>query len=344
MDHRNKIWTHTELTGTFKRIGTGRFIQITILSILMIVSLMVITDSGFAQTETPAFIPVLLDYDPDLSQDNVIDASDLLLFLQAWEIRDVAAVRPSPTPAYAQIQGFVTSASTNFGVSGATVIAGTGSVISGVNGHFILDQVRMDTTSIQVARDGFQQQEQLFSIVYPMSLVNVVLYPLGMATPTGSPSPSMTETPALSATITTSPTPTLPGPSRTHTGTLTPTATRTRTSSPTPTVPPLLGLWRGDLMGEVFIGTDLRWNVVEGGNLQALAEIGGSPPLVAFIGTYQLSGNQVTYTGNSFEGDELQLSMTWDGSNTMLNGTFNIQITGNSPDSGSVVNFSRSVR
>lgn len=294
---------------------------------------------GPTETQTPTNTPFVLDFNPDLDGNGLLDSADLIRFLTAWQLRDFfIAPTPSPTPQFAALLGFVTSAETNLGIAGATVIAGPDSVFTEANGFFEIPMARVDTDSLSVANDGFVPHQQPVEIEFPSTILNIVLFPLGFPTPTAT----LTQTEPLAA----SPTPTPTGSAQVPTSTHTPSGTSTSTTTPmptptlsrTPTPPPLLGVWEGDLIGTVFNGTDLVWTVTSG--TQALAQIGRNPPLANLAGTYSLNGNSVIYNGTSGAGS-LQLQMTWDGADEMTAGTYLSNIEGFGADSGSVESFTR---
>ncbi len=305
------------------------------------------TGAAVAQTETPTptDTPLILDFDPDLDRDGMISANDLLLFIHAWQIRSFLTVTPTPTPAYVSVHGFVTSASDYTYLAGTSVVAGTAQATTNVNGLFVMDQVRVDTSSIQAAKEGFQLANLPFEAVYPVTILNIALYPLGFPTHTPTSTPSVLFTPTLSPTVTSTPaTPTFtPTLTSSPSYTKTPVFTKTFTATPTATHVELLGSWMGDLMGKLFKGTDLIWTVSDGSH--ATAQIGSINPIIAiFSGSYTLKTNGlVTYEGTSITNgtDVITLEMTWDGANAMQDATFTVNVSGYGPDSGTVENFER---
>lgn len=327
-------------------------------STLLLITLMVVTGlSGMAvaQTDTPSptmipeatptATPLVLDFDPDLNADGVVSASDVILFIRAWQVRSLIVASPTPTPAQVALRGFVTSASDSTVLAGASVIAGTAQATTNVNGLFVMDQVATDANLLSASKDGFQVASLPFTPVYPVTILNLALYPVGFPTHTPSATPSVgltsthtptqTSTPATPTyTLTTTSTPTL---------TRTPTPSRTSTPSPSPTPIQLLGTWIGDLMGNHFTGTDLVWTVT--GDHTATAQIGSLNPVIAFfVGTYTLdSTGAVTYQGVSTSNgtDEITLEMTWDGADELLDALYSVTISGIGNDSGTVQNFQR---
>jgi hypothetical protein len=327
----------------------------------------------FAQTSTPSFTPlsatptlsptpspVVLGFNPDLDGNGLFDANDLLAFIQAWEVREF--VLPSPTPPYSLVTGFITSVSTNLGVPGAWVLAGTSSVQTQSSGFFRLDSVRTDTTQLVIQRDGFIPYEGPLAVITPVTLVSVSLFPVGFPTltPTRSPtngptstftltpSPMYTSTPTLSSTPvsgTATLTPTLGTPVATATPTATasrtPTITRTSTRTPTitrtPTPVPLIGFWSGKLNpagnGTVFNNTTIEWIVPT--STTAAAEVIG----LNFSGTYQFTPPSTVFFRVVNAQDVLELNLTWNGADT-LTGNFLLSVMSQAPfaqDTGPVV-------
>ena len=294
---------------------------------------------------TPTLTPLLLDFDPDLDRDGVITAADLVLFIHAWQVRSLLVATPTPTPAFVSVHGFVSSTSGNTVLAGASIAAGTAQATTNANGLFVINQVREDTHTVLASKEGFQAAVLPFTAEYPVTILNIALYPVGFPTRTPSPTPSVVSTPTLSPTHTSTPATSTftPTSTQTPTNTRTWTPTRTRTPTPTPTPIQLLGTWFGDLMGDHFHGTDLIWMVTSGHH--ATAQIGSINPVIAvFEGTYTLDfTGQVTYQGISTtnEADEITLEMTWDGFDTFMNSVFSVNISGIGSDSGTVQNFQR---
>ncbi len=302
-------------------------------------------DATVTATWTPTLTPtaIILGFNPDLDQDGRIEPDDLLLLLRAWQLRDFLVVTPTATPPFIEARGFVTSASDSQVLAGASVLAGTASGTTNLNGLFELFQVRSDSTSLSAGKEGYQLLTVPFQVEFPIVLFNLSLDPVGFptrtrtATPTGTLAATATPTPS-GGTLTQTPTPTRTE-TRTPSPTPTRTRTRTRTVTPTPTPIQLLGTWSGDLNGSLFNGTDLIWTVTSGS--QATAQVGNPNPLAFFTGTYTLSGgNSVSYSGVDGASD-LQLQMTWDGADAMFNATFSTTIEGFGNDSGTITHFTR---
>lgn len=292
-------------------------------------------------TVTPT--PIVLGFNPDLDQDGQIDPDDLLLLIRVWQIRDFLVVTPTATPPFVEARGFVTSASDSQVLAGASILAGTASATTNLNGLFELAMVRSDSTLLSAGKEGFQVLTVPFVVQFPVVLFNLSLYPVGFptrtttATPTGTLAATATPTPS-GGTLTRTPTSTRTL-TRTPSPSATPTRTRTRTVTRTPTPVQLLGTWNGDLNGSLFNGTDLVWTVTSG--TQATAQIGKPNPIAVFSGTYTISGgSSVSYNGADGAGD-LHLQMTWDGADAMFNATFSTTIEGFGSDSGTVTNFTR---
>jgi hypothetical protein len=292
-------------------------------------------------TPTATATPLVLDYDPDLSRDGQIDAEDMVLLIRAWQVRNLLVLTPTPTPLYVAVSGFVSSASDNAVLSGATVLAGSATAETSVNGLFEMAQVQTDTVSISASKEGFQVATLPFVPDFPVTIFSLVLYPAGFVPPT----PTSTPTLSLAPTPTSTGTSLVPTPTFTRTVTATPTPTKTRTATPTRTITPtptpvqLLGTWNGDLQGSFFIGTDLIWTVTSG--TSATAQIGRPIPIASFSGSYTLGpGMMVNYHGTNGASD-LTLDMTWDGADAMTDGTYSTTIEGTGSDSGSIQNFVR---
>lgn len=319
----------------------------------------VLVSGAFAQTETPSetptetipiatptLTPLVLPFDPDLDGDGRVDSRDLLLMIRAWSVRDLLVVTPSPTPAHVSVSGFVLSATDNSVIGGASVLAGTATTVTSVNGLFQLPAVRTDTMEVFASKEGFQLASSPFEPVSPVTILTLALYPIGFATFTPTITPTLggpTSTPTPSPTITPTSGPGTATPSRTATLTPSPTSTRTvtptRTITPTPTPPPLLGTWSGDMFGTLFQGTDLIWTATSAS--EATAQVGTPNPLALFTGTYSLAGETlVTYHGESDSGT-IDLEMTWDGSNGFNEATYSVEINGIGSDIGDVENFFR---
>lgn len=294
-------------------------------------------------TPTLTATPIILGFNPDLDQDGWIEPDDLLLLIRAWQLRDFLVVTPTATPPFVEARGFVTSASDSQVLAGASILAGTASGTTNLNGLFELAKVRSDTTLLSAGKEGFQVLTVPFEVQFPIVLFNLSLYPVGFptrtvtATPTGTLAATATPTPS-GGTLTRTPTPTRTV-TRTPSPTATPSRTRTRTVTRTPTPVQLLGTWNGDLNGSLFNGTDLVWTVTSG--TQATAQIGKPNPIALFTGTYTiLGGSSVSYSGANGTSD-LHLQMTWDGADAMFNATFSTTIDGFGSDSGTVTNFTR---
>ena len=303
---------------------------------------------GATETATPSLTitstPLVLDFNPDLDHNGVLNAEDLLLYIRTWRV--AGFIRPTPTPPFTTLTGIVSSASTGFGLSDAWVIAGTAAALSRQFGFYQLLSVRTDIGSMQVTKDEFELLELSYVPQHPALVLNPVLYPVGfptftpttVPTETLTPSPSFSPTPNPSFSRTPTPvaSPVSPTPTftRTPTHTLTPTRTRTPRPTATPTVVELLGIWRGDLNpgggGAVYNDTDITWEVTGAG--AATASILNR----TYSGGYTLSQAGAVFFAVTNENGTLELNMTWNGADG-LSGTFFLSIPGIGQDEGPVV-------
>jgi hypothetical protein len=309
------------------------------------------------QTPTPTVTPsatstpLVLPFNPDLDDNGLVNAIDLLFYIQAWQAIDF--VEPTPTPVSYILTGIVSSSSPGLGIQGARVIAGTATQLTGAQGFYQLLLVNSDIDTLLVHKDGFQDAEIPIAIEFPVTLISPILFPLGAPTftPTSTGTPTETPTTAASVTPTASSTPTrtptatgsiLPTPTRTRTPTRTPTSTRTptpsRTQTPTrtltPTTIPLLGVWEGKLNpegGTIYNNTSVAWTVLSATRANALILSRN------LTGPYDLSlSNGVVFNGTNEEGSALFLEMLWDGANH-LSGDFDIFIPTIGQEQGPVV-------
>ena len=307
-------------------------------------------------TETPSptttftSTPVILNFNPDLDDNGVVNAEDLLQYIRAWHL--VSFVLPTPTPPFTTLTGVVRSTSTELGLQNAWIIAGTAAQLSQAFGFYQIPLVQTDTQTVLVNKDGYQMAEFLFEPDFPVTLFNPVLYPLGFPTFTPSPTPEVSSTPTPSRSPTPDPSWTAtPSPTRTtaqatstrtatptptFTNTRTPSLTRTPTNTPTPTVVPLLGFWQGKLNpngGTVITNTDITWTVT--GANQATAEV----LEIIFTGAYTFTPPGSVHFNVINGQDAIQLDMTWNGANG-LSGTFDLSVFSRQPfgrDTGDAV-------